>query len=155
MTFLASENPATTLPSGIAVENVGFDVNQYVAPIVTAALTVEEIAVLQKTPDIAAIENDGPMSVSDDPSSAENLPLDGHPVAQVETIPAGVARLRRAGTLPVVYCRNRLRLFDQVAYRFWHLFVARSATQWPHLSLTGQDFATRERSAGTGVLGEG
>jgi len=54
--------------------------------------------------------------------------------------------------LPAVYCRNRLRLFDQAAYRSWHLFVARSATQWPHLSLTGQAFATRERSAGTGVL---
>jgi subtilisin len=95
MTFLASENPAT-LPSGVAAAEVGFDINQYAAPIVTAALTAEEVAALRKNPDIAAIEQDGLMYAAGDPSPAANAPLDGRngqPVAQAETIPAGIAQI--------------------------------------------------------------
>lgn len=96
VTFFAAETNATEafVPLGFDLETVGFDINQYDAPIVTAALTAEEVAALKQNPNVAAIENDGPVYVQEFSSSTTGLPIAGHPVAQAEIIPAGVAQIK-------------------------------------------------------------
>ena len=68
---------------------IGYDVNQYEAPIVTAHLTDAEINALKSNPNVAAVENDGPCY-----ALQQSLVVEGQPSPQAETIPVGVAQIK-------------------------------------------------------------
>jgi subtilisin len=85
-----------SLPPGLPAEMVGYDVNQYEAPIVTAHLTDAEIDALKKNPNVEAVENDGPCYAIGHGASSQlgGLVVEGQPSPQAETIPAGVAQIK-------------------------------------------------------------
>lgn len=76
------------LPPALPVENIGYDVNEYHAPILIASLTDEEIDTLLKDKNVAMIEEDGPCY------ALGELIIEGQPSPQAETIPAGVAQIK-------------------------------------------------------------
>jgi subtilisin len=76
------------LPASLSAENVGYDVNEYEAPIVTASLTDTEIDALKKNANVAAVEEDGMCY------ALEQLVVEGQPSVQAETIPAGIAQIK-------------------------------------------------------------
>ncbi len=57
---IAKMVPGAALPASLPTEMVGYDVNQYEAPIVTASLTDAEIDALKKNANVVAVEDDGP-----------------------------------------------------------------------------------------------
>lgn len=94
--FMASDTMTTgAYPSrSIPAEEVGFDVNNYGAPIVTASLSSGEIAALKKNPNVAIVEDDGPVYALDACARVENMLVEGQPMPLAETIPAGVAQIK-------------------------------------------------------------
>src|SRR5262245_37953339 len=78
-----------SLPPGLPAEMVGYDVNQYEAPIVTAHLTDAELDALKKNPNVEAVENDWPVY-----ALQQSLVVEGQPSPQAETIPVGVAQIK-------------------------------------------------------------
>jgi subtilisin len=78
-----------SLPPGLPAEMIGYDVNQYEAPIVTAHLTKAEIDALKNNPNVEAVENDGPVY-----ALQQSLVVEGQPSPQAETIPVGVAQIK-------------------------------------------------------------
>ncbi|MCP4989424.1 MAG: S8 family peptidase [Colwellia sp.] len=83
-----------TVPSGMPLEMIGYDVNQYEAPIVMATLTEKEIDGLRKNGNIAAVEDDGPCYAVDSFQGPEKLIVEGQPSVQAETVPAGIAQVK-------------------------------------------------------------
>lgn len=77
------------LPASLPAEMIGYDVNQYEAPIVTAHLTNAEIDALKNNPNVEAVENDGPVY-----ALQQSLVVEGQPSPQAETIPVGVAQIK-------------------------------------------------------------
>ncbi len=103
------------VPSGMAEEMIGYDVNEYEAPIVMASLTKSQIEALKKNRNVASVEDDGLMYALDGwawsawgpgagvgvmPPSAPRATLapptvvEGQPAVLSETIPAGVHQIR-------------------------------------------------------------
>ena len=82
------------LSPGVSSEDIGFDINQYEAPIVTASLTNKEIEALKNNPNVEAVEDDGPVYALGAYPRVENLLIEGQPSIQAETIPAGVAQIK-------------------------------------------------------------
>ncbi|MDQ3680359.1 MAG: S8 family peptidase [Actinomycetota bacterium] len=89
------------LPTGVPGEAIGFDVNEYEAPIVTAALTDREISTLENDDNVEAVEEDGPMWALQRGHSTEGLNLgtdglhiEGHADPAQETIPDGVYQVK-------------------------------------------------------------
>jgi subtilisin len=87
---------ATTLSIGAArpplePHLVGYDVNQYEAPIVTAHLTDGEINALRQNNNVAMVEDDAPCYALSDPFA--HLAVENQPSALVETIPTGVQQV--------------------------------------------------------------
>jgi subtilisin len=82
------------LPAGLPAEMIGFDVNQYEAPIVAASLTDAEINALKGNPNVATVEDDGPCYALEDFRRKEDFVIEGQPSPQAETIPAGVAQIK-------------------------------------------------------------
>jgi subtilisin len=80
----------TGVPTGLARENVGFDINLYEAPIVSASLTDDEIEALRSNPNVAAVEEDGQMFAL----PFENLVFEGQPSPLAETVPIGVNQVK-------------------------------------------------------------
>ena len=68
---------------------IGYNVNQYEAPIVTAHLTDAEIDALKNNPNVAAVEDDGPCYVMGQGAGPQpgGLVVEGQPSQQAETIP--------------------------------------------------------------------
>ncbi len=88
---------ATTLGIGAGrpvVEEhlVGYDVNQFEAPIVSAQLTDDEIAALRKNGNVALVEEDAPCYAVGD--LLQHLQIEDQPSVLAETIPAGVAKVK-------------------------------------------------------------
>jgi len=88
---------ATSLPIGsgrpvLDMETVGYDVNQYEAPIVSARLTSDEIAALRKNGNVAHVEDDHPCYAID--GLLQHLQIEDQPSIQAETVPAGVAQIK-------------------------------------------------------------
>jgi len=81
-----------TIPGGLPAETIGYDVNQYEAPIVTASLTDEEIEALRANENVAAVEEDRPVyALESGPSRLlEGLVFEGQPSPLAETVPWGV-----------------------------------------------------------------
>jgi len=82
------------LPVGLPTEMIGFDVNQYEAPIVVASLTDAEINALKGNANVAAVEDDGPCYALEDSRRKEDFVIEGQPSPQAETIPGGVAQIK-------------------------------------------------------------
>jgi subtilisin len=88
---------ATTLPMGAArplIEEqvVGYDVNQYEAPIVSAQLTEGEISALRSNHNVAHVEDDAPCYAVGGPFA--HLQVEDQPSVQAETVPVGVAQVK-------------------------------------------------------------
>jgi subtilisin len=96
-----------TIPRGIPVTRVGYDVNRYNAPIVMAMLTEGEATRLRANPSVAAVEEDGPTWAMTSPGieyfpigpqgggfSGHHLRVEGQPSPLEETIPGGVAQIK-------------------------------------------------------------
>jgi subtilisin len=79
------------LPTGLAREDVGFDVNMYDAPIVSVSLTSQEIAALRRNPNVAMVEDDGECYALPAPTP---LVFEGQPAPLAETVPAGVSQVK-------------------------------------------------------------
>ena len=87
---------ATTLPVGAArppldPQLVGYDVNQYEVPIVTAQLTEGEITALRQNDNVALVEDDAPCYALSDPFA--HLAVENQPSPLAETIPTGVQQV--------------------------------------------------------------
>jgi subtilisin len=87
---------ATTLALGAArpplePHLVGYDVNQYEVPIVTAHLTDGEITALRQNDNVAMVEDDAPCYAFHDPFA--HLAVENQPSPLAETIPAGVQQV--------------------------------------------------------------
>ena len=70
---------------------VGYDVNQYEVPIVTAQLTEGEITALRQNDNVAMVEDDAPCYALDD--AFGHLAVENQPSPLAETIPAGVQQV--------------------------------------------------------------
>ncbi len=79
--------------SGENLQNIGYDVNRYSAPILMAQLTDEEIAKLKKNKDVTRVEPDGKMY-------ALNLVAEGGPNPLAQTIPNGVSQVKAPDAWP-------------------------------------------------------
>jgi subtilisin len=77
------------LPTGMAHEDVGFDVNLYDAPIVSVSLTSAEIAALRRNPNVAMVEDDGQCY-----ALPHHLVFEGQPAPLAETVPIGVSQVK-------------------------------------------------------------
>jgi subtilisin len=87
---------AASLPIGagrpvLDDEAVGYDVNQYEAPIVSAKLLDREIDALRKNGNVANVEDDAPCYAVG--TALQHLQIENQPTVLAETIPAGVAQI--------------------------------------------------------------
>jgi len=81
------------LPVEVPEEMIGYDVNEYEAPIVMASLTDPEIEALKKNGNVATVEDDGPCYALGG-EGPEELAVEGQPSPLAETIPAGIAQVK-------------------------------------------------------------
>ncbi|MCP1926366.1 hypothetical protein [Bradyrhizobium elkanii] len=72
---------------------VGYDVNLYEAPIVSAQLTTSEINALRKNGNVAKVEDDAPCYAFDF-GPFQHLQIQDQPSVTAETVPAGVAQVK-------------------------------------------------------------
>jgi subtilisin len=90
------------IPPGVPSETLGYDVDEYEAPIVTASLTDEEIEALRSNGNVAAVEDDGPIyalesapSWSAEPAlEAGEILVEDQPSPQAETLPQGISQVK-------------------------------------------------------------
>ncbi|MBR0680733.1 S8 family peptidase [Roseomonas eburnea] len=95
---------ATALASGASVpalpeDLIGYDVNQYEAPIVTARLTQAEVDQLSKNGNVAQVEEDLPCYVIGVDQYA-HLQFENQPSVLAETVPAGISQIRSREAWP-------------------------------------------------------
>ena len=83
MTTLAT---GAQLPRGLAPDSIGFDINRYETPIITATVTEKELQALKKSKDIASVEEDAPMRAF---TGGPSLLFEGQPSVTAETVPSG------------------------------------------------------------------
>ncbi len=76
------------LPRGLDLDRVVYDVDEYEAPIVVAALDDDQIDSVRSAEDVATVEEDGPMF------ALGQLVIEGQPSVLEETVPAGVAAIK-------------------------------------------------------------
>lgn len=84
-----------TLASGrpnIDAQVIGYDVNEYEAPVVSAELTQSEIDSLRKNGAVASVEDDMPCYAVD--ATFSQLRVEDQPSVQAETIPTGVSQIK-------------------------------------------------------------
>ena len=95
---------ATSLTSGASVpslppELIGYDVNEYEAPIVTAQLTQAEIDSLKKNGNVARVDEDYPCYAIG-AAQYSHLQFEDQPSVQAETVPAGVGQIQAPAAWP-------------------------------------------------------
>jgi subtilisin len=88
----ASTLAGAAVPRAVDPDLVAFDVDMYEAPIVTARMSAKEAAALRKDPNVAAVEEDGEMYALG--GDTAHLLVEGQPVVQAETVPAGIAQIK-------------------------------------------------------------
>ena len=86
---------------GMAPETMGYDVDEYEAPIVTLSLSDDEIKALEKNPNVAVVEDDGEMYALETVAAPPPVQLPGpalavedQPSPLAETIPTGVNQIK-------------------------------------------------------------
>jgi len=82
------------VPSGMPKEKIGYDVNQYEAPLVMGAFTPKEIEKLKKNDNVAKVEDDGYCYAFPSYSTTMHLMYEGQPIVQSETVPEGVNQIK-------------------------------------------------------------
>lgn len=113
--FLDSEKmmaSVAAIPAGARPDSIGFDINEYEAPIVVASLTEAEARKLQRNGNVATVEEDGETYAVGDCSEfspyasyagyggyqmaarRDQFFIEGQPSAMAETIPAGVSQIK-------------------------------------------------------------
>ena len=80
-------------------ELIGYDVNEYEAPIVTAQLTQAEIDSLKKNGNVARVEEDYPCYAIG-AAQYSHLQFEDQPSVQAETVPAGVGQIQAPAAWP-------------------------------------------------------
>jgi len=75
--------------AGVEPEVLGFDINLYDAPVVTASLTEAEVQKLKGNDNVAAVEDDGMCY-----ALPEMLVFEGQPSPLAETVPVGVSQVK-------------------------------------------------------------
>jgi subtilisin len=88
MTTLAT---GAQLPRGLAPASIGFDINRYETPIITATVTEKELQALKKSKDIASVEEDAPMRAF---TGGPSLLFEGQPSVTAETVPSGISQVK-------------------------------------------------------------
>ena len=114
--FLDSETMMASgeaIPAGARPDTIGFDINEYEAPIVVASLTESEIRNLERNGNIATVEEDGEMyalqgfidyqpyqsyagygGYQNAAMRREQFFVEGQPSVLAETIPVGVSQIK-------------------------------------------------------------
>ncbi len=77
------------VPTGLAPEEVGLDINMYEAPMVALSLTNQEIATLRANPNVDMVEEDGLCY-----ALPEAMIFEGQPAPLAETVPVGVQQVK-------------------------------------------------------------
>jgi subtilisin len=90
---LLSELAGSRYPSGLERHKIGYDVNEYDAPIVTLSLNQAEINALSKNPSVAFVEEDGPVYALPY-ANTQSLVFEGQSSPAVETVPVGVQQIK-------------------------------------------------------------
>ncbi len=83
-----------TIPSSMPQATIGYDVNQYEAPILIASLTEEEIAALKDDKNVARVEEDGQCYALGAIYTTDQLLFEGQLTVQAETVPSGVVQIK-------------------------------------------------------------
>jgi subtilisin len=73
---------------------IGYDVNEYEAPIVILRVTDKEAAALRKDPNVASVEEDGRMYALGLGHDTGALLFEDQPTVQAETVPAGINQIK-------------------------------------------------------------
>jgi subtilisin len=94
-----------SVSSGVSVpaleeDLIGFDINQYEAPIVSLRLTAAERDQLSKNPNVAMVEDDLPCHIYGQGGAFSQLQVENQPAVLAETIPSGVAQIRAPAAWP-------------------------------------------------------
>jgi subtilisin len=79
---------------GLAPAEIGYDVNEYEAPIVSLQVTDKEAAALRKDPNVASVEDDGLMYALAPGHDTGALLFEDQPTVQAETVPAGINQVK-------------------------------------------------------------
>lgn len=91
--FADASRTRAPAPSNVPAQMLGYDVNQYEAPIVMAALTEPEVEALRSNDNVAAVEDDGPIWAAGVNVGGREVQVEGQPTVAAETIPAGVSQI--------------------------------------------------------------
>jgi subtilisin len=92
--FFDASAVTPTAMRGLEPVEIGFDVNQYEAPIVTLQVTAKEAAALRKDPNVASVEDDGLMYALPVGYDTGSLLFENQPIVQEETVPVGVNQIK-------------------------------------------------------------
>jgi subtilisin len=79
---------------GLDPVEIGYDVNEYEAPIVILQVTAKEAAALRKDPNVASVEDDGLMYALATGYDTGALLFEDQPAVQAETVPAGINQIK-------------------------------------------------------------
>ena len=95
MTFFDTSAVTPAALRGLDPVEIGYDINQYEAPIVTLQVTDKEAAALRKDPNVASVEDDGLMYALPVGYDTGTLLFENQPAVQAETVPVGINRATR------------------------------------------------------------
>jgi subtilisin len=79
---------------GLEPTEIGYDVNEYEAPIITLQVTEKEAAALRKDPNVASVEDDGQMYALGGGYDTGALLFENQPTIQAETVPTGINQIK-------------------------------------------------------------
>ena len=94
MTFFDTSAVTPAALRGLDPVEIGYDVNQYEAPIVTLQVTDKEAAALRKDPNVASVEEDGLMYALPVGYDTGTLLFENQPTVQAETVPVGINQIK-------------------------------------------------------------
>jgi subtilisin len=94
MTFFDASAVTPTALRGLDPVEIGYDVNQFEAPIVTLQVTAKEAAALRKDPNVASVEEDGLMYALPVGYDTGTLLFENQPTVQAETVPVGINQIK-------------------------------------------------------------
>ncbi|MGH2763852.1 MAG: S8 family peptidase [Thermoleophilaceae bacterium] len=92
VSFLTAADVTQGAAIAMPAEAIGYDVDEYDAPIVTASLTDQEIAALRRNGSVEEVEDDGEVYALEAP--AGQFEVEGQPSPLAETIPTGVNQIK-------------------------------------------------------------
>ena len=79
---------------GLEPAQIGYDINEYEAPIITLQVSEKEAAALRKNPNVASVEDDGQMYALGVRHDTGALLFEDQPTVQAETVPTGINQIK-------------------------------------------------------------